>query len=135
MVVVEIEVPPRSAYVGVVRLATTSLARTAGFDEEIVDDLKIAVSEACTNAVLSNREAATDEPIAVTWQQEDGRVEIEVGDRGSTWDPDGEPGPDDSQETSTRLVLSMALLRSLVDKCDVAPRDGGGMSTRLTINR
>jgi hypothetical protein len=30
--------------------------------------------------------------------------------------------------------MSVALLRSLVDGCEFVPRDGGGMTTRLTIN-
>ena len=61
MALVQLEIPPRSPYVGVVRLALSSLARAAGLDEEKVDDIKIAVSEACANAVLNNEEANSDE--------------------------------------------------------------------------
>jgi anti-sigma regulatory factor (Ser/Thr protein kinase) len=132
MAVVEMEIPPRSPYVGVVRLALSSLARSAGLDEERVDDLKIAVSEACANAVISNEEAGSEDPVAIHWSESDGRLTIEVGDRGQTVSP---PGPDDvdTQGFSTRAVMSIALLRSLVDGYEHVARTGGGMTTRLLI--
>ena len=52
----EIQIPPRPEYVGVLRLALGSLARTVGMDEESIDDLRIAISEACTNAVIAQEE-------------------------------------------------------------------------------
>lgn len=126
---VELAIPPRAEYVGVVRLAIAALARAAGADEDRVDDLKIAVSEACTNAVLSHADAVVDGPISITWREEPERAVVEVLDSGAVYDPDtrGDEGP------GMRLALSVALLRSLVD-CEIAPRpEGGGMSARLSI--
>ena len=134
MAVVRLEIPPRSPYVGVVRLAISSLARGAGLDEEKVDDIKIAVSEACANAVLNNEEAGSDAPVAITWEEDAERVKIAVADRGPTV---GATDTDavDTQGFSTRAVMSYALLKSLVDGCEFEPRDGGGMTTRLLITR
>ena len=130
---VELSIPPRSPYVGVVRLAVSSLARSAGLDEERVDDLKIAVSEACANAVLNNEEAGSTEPVAVTWSEDPGLVRIEVSDRGATAAVSS--GDEvDTQGFSTRAVMSIALLRSLVDTFEFEARAGGGMTTRLLIN-
>lgn len=42
-------VPGKPEYVGVVRLAISSAANTAGFDLEDIEDIKIAVSEVCSN--------------------------------------------------------------------------------------
>ena len=135
MALVQLQIPPRSPYVGVVRLAVSALARSAGVDEETVDDLKIAVSEACANAVLSQEEAGSDAPVEVTWDQVDAAIHIEVSDRGKTVEMDGSPDAVDTQGFSTREVMSIALLRSLVDGCEFHPRDGGGMTTRLVISR
>ncbi|HEX2050231.1 MAG TPA: ATP-binding protein [Actinomycetota bacterium] len=129
--VVELEIPPRSQYVGVVRLALSALARGAGLDDEVVEDLKIAVSEACTNAVLSHEEAATDAAVCVTWTRGAGEVAVEVGDRGPVYDVDADDP--DTQGFSTRLAMSIALLRSLVDECTIAARPDGGMCTRLVV--
>jgi anti-sigma regulatory factor (Ser/Thr protein kinase) len=131
---VRIEIPPRSAYVGVVRLAIASLARAADFAEEAVEDLKIAVSEACANAVLSMEEASSSDPVSVSWTEEGGRIVIEVRDHGVVHPtPIGEDV--DSQGFSTRLVMSHALLTSLVDEYQFVPGDSGGMVSRLIIAR
>jgi serine/threonine-protein kinase RsbW len=133
MSIVELDIPPRTAYVRVVRLALSSLARQAGLDEEKVDDLKIAISEACANAVIANEEAGSDEPVSISWKDEDDCLTIEVSDRGAS--DHLAASPFDSQDLSSRLSMSVALLQSLVDGCEFLPRDGGGMSTRLLVSR
>jgi serine/threonine-protein kinase RsbW len=132
---VALEIPARGAYVAVVRLAITALARSALLDEEVADDLKMAVGEACANAVLSHETAATTAPVTVTWSDLGDRVVIEVGDRGMRYDPDAPADALDSQGFSSRFVMSLALLRSLVDECRIAPRTGGGMCTELVFRR
>src|ERR687893_413982 len=131
---VEIEIPSRSVYVGVVRLALASLARSAGLSEEVVDDLKIAVSEACANAVISNEDAGSDAPVSVTWTEEPERLSVEVGDRGAVYDESSAEAVD-SQGFSTRALMSFALLRSLVEESEMGPRAGGGMCARLRFRR
>ena len=133
MATVLLEIPPRSVYVGVVRLAVASLARSAGLDEETVYDLKIAVSEACANAVLGLEASESEDPISITLSDEGTSLELEVADRGPTWST--EPDIEDSQGFDTRSTMSLALLQSLVDECRISPREGGGTVTRLTIAR
>jgi serine/threonine-protein kinase RsbW len=128
---VEIEIPPRSAYVGVVRLAVAALGRGAGLDEEAVDDLKIAVSEACTNAVLDHEAAGSEEAVLVAWSDDDGLV-VEVTDRTGGKEP---ANLQDSQGFSTRQVMSMALLESMAERVEIEPGDAGGTTTRLTFPR
>jgi serine/threonine-protein kinase RsbW len=129
---VELDIPPRSAYVAVVRLAIASLARAAGMEEDAVDDLKIAVSEACTNAVLAHDEAGSQEPVSVRWSAEPTRVIVEVGDRGAAYD--SEQRLEDSQGFSNRSAMSVALLSSLADEIAMEHRDGGGTWARLVVN-
>jgi serine/threonine-protein kinase RsbW len=119
-------------YVGVVRLAISALARAQGLDDPRVDDLKIAVGEACANAVLGHEEAGSDEALVVTFAAEAGDLTIEVNDRSAnalqmTTDET------DSQGFSSRLAMSVELLKSLVDECEFLSRDGGGTQTRLLM--
>ena len=123
---VEIAIPPRSVYVGVVRLAVASLARQAGLDEDRVDDLRIAVSEACTSLVLAHEEAGNDEPVVVRWADEADRLVVDV--EGAVA-PQEEPS-EDSQGFSSRSVLSQALLDSLVDETEVS-----GTKARLVLQK
>jgi anti-sigma regulatory factor (Ser/Thr protein kinase) len=129
-----LEIPPQSAYVAIARLAITSLGRAAGLDEERLDDLKIAISESCANAVLSVQEAGVDAPIEISFTAGPDSLEVLVGHSGPA--PEGEPAAEaDSHGFSTQRVMSMALLRSLVDELDLAPRADGGMQARLLLHR
>jgi anti-sigma regulatory factor (Ser/Thr protein kinase) len=109
-----------------------SLARSAGVDEDVVDDLKIAVSEACANSVLGLEELGSDEAISIRFTDDGPALVLEVADRGPA---PSETPVEDSQGFDTRSVMSTALLRSLVDDCTIEPRDGGGTVTVLTLNR
>jgi anti-sigma regulatory factor (Ser/Thr protein kinase) len=132
MVSVELRIPARSPYVGVVRLALSSLARTAGLDEEALDDLKIAVSEACANAVLASEEAGSDESISIRWTEDEAQLTVDISDPAGT--PDA-PDLEDTGGFSSRLVMSGALLETLVDSCEIEPMDAGGIRTRLVVKR
>jgi anti-sigma regulatory factor (Ser/Thr protein kinase) len=133
MATVELEVPPRPEYVAVVRLALASLGRLEGFDEAAVEDLRIAVSEATTSAMLMHQEAGVTDPVTISWTRADGRVVVEVCDRGSMGRRPQEPTNDDLQRW--RAEISVALIESIVDGCEMVPRsDGPGDCTRLFID-
>ena len=133
--VVELEIPPGSAYVAIARLAFAALARGAGLDEELVEELKIALSEACTNAVLIHEESSVHEPVILRWMEQPERLTLEVADRGPSPDVDVQASEFDSQGFSSRMVMSRVLLEALVDGCEFIPRPGGGTITRLQVLR
>jgi anti-sigma regulatory factor (Ser/Thr protein kinase) len=127
---VELEVPARPEYVAVVRLALASLGRLAGLDEAAVDDLKIAVSEATTSAMLVNQAAGGSDPVTIAWTPRDGRVVVEICDRGPR-----EGAEEVVEGDLARADISVALLESIVDGCEVVERsDGPGSCTRLYID-
>lgn len=97
-----------------------------------MDDIRIAVSEVCTNAVLGRDGATDDDAITVTWREDDGRVIVEVSDRGQG--DQVSDSPTDSQGFSSRLVMSEALLREMADDLTVEAHPGGGTSTRLAFS-
>ncbi|MCX8053271.1 MAG: ATP-binding protein [Armatimonadetes bacterium] len=49
--VVELEIPSAPEYVSIVRSAVEGIAKRMCFDADQIEDLKIAVGEACTNAI------------------------------------------------------------------------------------
>ena len=59
--------------------------------DERLDDLRLAVSEACTNAIEAQSRAVAravpDAPITVRCWVEDGRAEVEIHDNGPGFDP------------------------------------------------
>ena len=64
--VLELDVPSSPEYIAIVRLVVASVAssRRALADERI-DDLKLAVSEACTNAIEANRSIRPNAPVHI----------------------------------------------------------------------
>ena len=131
MAVVELEIPSRPEYVAVVRLAVASLARQAGMEEETVDELRIALSEACTTAVMTHAEAGVEDPVQVTWEADDAEVKIVVtsktlpesaSDTGST-----------TMSLASRLIMSQALLESLATSVQMDHTDST-QKTSLTFS-
>jgi hypothetical protein len=72
---------------------------------------------------------ATDKPIQLRWTAGDGVVRLEIEDHAG---PGVEVNLEDSQGFSTRLAMSVALLRSLVSDYATAPGPEGTI-TRLTL--
>ena len=72
-------VPGKPEYLTMVRLAISSIATTAGFDLEAVEDMKTAVSEACKNISCHGFSGFSDK-YEVECDVETGRMEIIVRD-------------------------------------------------------
>jgi len=134
--VVELEIPARGEYVGLARLVVSSLAssrRTLADDR--VDDLKLALSEACTNAIEAHAEVGADEPVLVRWIEGDDRLEVEVEDRGRGFDPSTlpeHPPVTDPERLNFERGLGIPLIRSLVDEVAFT-RVEDGMAVRMVM--
>jgi serine/threonine-protein kinase RsbW len=116
----DLSVPSRTEYIAVVRLIVASLvsARRSVSDDRI-DDLKLAVSEACTNAIEANVAAPADDPRVVVrvWEAPE-RLEVCIIDSGLGFDPDqlpAHPPVTDPQRLNFERGLGIQLIRSLVD--------------------
>jgi anti-sigma regulatory factor (Ser/Thr protein kinase) len=126
---VELEFPAKSVYVGVARLAVAGMARASEMDEDTVFDVKTAVSEALSTAVLYTDEEG-DTQMALSWDDREDSVVIEVSHPGGLHRPDETDSMGAEQQE-----LSLALLRSLVDGCEFTSEEDGATIIRLTINR
>jgi anti-sigma regulatory factor (Ser/Thr protein kinase) len=78
---VRLAFPPEPRLLGTVRLVVSVIARKAGMDEEGVEDLKVAVSEACAVAVGDLNRAGRPDLIELDLIEAADRVGIEVRDR------------------------------------------------------
>ncbi|MDQ3574749.1 MAG: ATP-binding protein [Actinomycetota bacterium] len=133
---IELEIPARAEYVGLARLVVSSLAssrRTLADDR--IDDLKLALSEACTNAIEAHDQSDVDEPVLVRWAEGDDRLEVHVEDRGPGFDPGTlpeHPPVTDPERLNFERGLGIPLIRSLVDEVAFA-RAERGMSVRMVM--
>lgn len=93
--------PPIPAYVGTARLFVGAVARRYGVDEERVDDLKVAVSEACTSALRLRGDGKDPIEVIITTARDALRVVVP----GSI----EEQGALDRTDTTGDLVRSLGL--------------------------
>ncbi|MDQ1712308.1 MAG: hypothetical protein QOE45_1758 [Frankiaceae bacterium] len=82
MPTVEVRFTALPAHVRTARLVAAALARRAGIDESFIDEVKLAVGEACARAVGIHRTYAPDEDIVVTLTDDEGRFVVTVRDAG-----------------------------------------------------
>lgn len=121
---VTLTIPAKSDFVGVVRLAVSGVATRMGFSYEDIEDLKIAVAEACTNAV---HHAYSDQQgeISICCNIFSDRLEICVLDQGVSFDVASiarQSGPV-SGETPLGLLrergLGLFLMKALMDRVEI----------------
>lgn len=125
-----LKMPAKAEYLLLGRLALAGIARTVEFDPEQLADLKLAVTEACANAV---RHAYEEEgAMSLLFAVDHASVRIVVEDEGAgfeahhiqEWEPDAlsEDG------------MGLAIIRAVVDELEIGS-GSGGRGTRLTLTK
>ncbi|MDQ4131722.1 MAG: ATP-binding protein [Actinomycetota bacterium] len=127
--VVALEIPPRAEFVALARLVVSAMAASDGelIDEQI-DDLKIAVSEACTNAIEAYGGAPIDQPVTIRCWVAAGGLEVSIEDRGPGFDPSGlpdHPPVTDPDRLRFERGLGIPLIRALVDEVEITSTPDG----------
>ncbi len=133
---IDLEIPARAEYIGLVRLLVSSLASSRRvLADDRVDDLKLAVSEACTNAIEAHADREVDQGVTVRWCESEDRLQVEIEDRGPGFDPQAlpmHPPVTDPDRLNFERGLGIPLIRTLVDEVDFVTSQRG-TSVRLTM--
>jgi len=110
-----IELPADPAYVATARMFASELARQVGVPVEMLDDVKVAVSEACAGAL---RSAERKDHLKVRVHRS-GRLAFEV--------PQGEitPKPGASSTDDLTAALSLELITVLFEDGEATRDDDG----------
>jgi serine/threonine-protein kinase RsbW len=95
MATVEMTFTPLPAHVRTARLVATAVARRSGVTEALLDEVRLAVGEACSRAVAVHQEMCPEEPVRVALTGGGGRFEVVVTNSahsaGEAWQPDSAP--------------------------------------------
>lgn len=132
---VQLTIPAKPDYVGLVRLAVSGIANRMGFSYDDIEDLKLAVSEACTNAV-DHAYVGGDGDIEISYRLFSDRLEIQVLDRGNSFDVsevEKRTGPISLEPSMTAVRergLGLFLMKTLMD--DVHITGDNGVIVQLT---
>lgn len=138
MVEISLEIPARFDYLAVVRLVVASAATLdPPLPDSRLDDLRLAVTEACSNAIKAHRPDAHDEPVVVTCHLDEDVFRVDIRDRGSGFDPDALatlPDAADPQRLQHESGLGVTLIRVLTDEASFRAGDDGTVVS-MTLKR
>ena len=126
MATVALRFTPLAEHVRTARLVAVSVARRAGFGEDQLDEIRIAIGEACARAVGATEAAAGRVGLVdVRLDDDQDRLEVTVLRCGE----DGEPLPESAVATPEQDPLSLALMTGSAGTSAPATAPGG---THLT---
>jgi anti-sigma regulatory factor (Ser/Thr protein kinase) len=119
---VRLDIPALPAFVGVARSVVTTVATSVeGIGDDRLDDLRLAVSEACTNAV-DGREAG-DHRVVLRCMLSDDHLDVRIEDVTDGF----------SAEAIAERGWGLQLITALVDDVSFS-RDGGGTAVTLRMD-
>ncbi len=84
MATVEVTFTPLPAHVRTARLVATAVARRSGVDEALLDEVRLAVGEACSRAVEAHRRHCPGEPVKIEMTDQGERFVVVVSDQAPT---------------------------------------------------
>jgi serine/threonine-protein kinase RsbW len=128
--VVSLVIPARAEYIALGRLALSGLLRPLAVEPELIADMKLALTEACSNSIRHAYDDGRDGAVEIRYELAGDRLAVEVSDDGEGFDPEIleiEPGELDEGG------LGIAIIRALTDDLRIGPRSGGaGSCLRFT---
>ena len=133
---VQLEIPARPEYLALARqVVAAAAALEPTFQDERIDDLRIAVSEAATNAIEAHTDLDAGERIVIRCNLGDDRIEVEVQDVGPGFDPSvapTAPDPEHPERLDWERGLGIPLMRVLADEAEISS-DDDGTAVRLVV--
>ena len=121
---VRLTIPAKPEYITLSRLALSGLARVRPLEEETLADLKLALTEACSNSVRHAYDGDGGH-VSISFELRDDRLIVEVADDGTGFEPDTVAKSGDEAELSEG-GLGIAIIRSIADEVEI----GGGANGR-----
>ncbi|WP_338896886.1 ATP-binding protein [Streptomyces sp. TG1A-60] len=128
MATVELRFSALPEHVRTARLVAAAVARRAGVDEAVLDEVRLAVGEACSRAVGLHQSGGISAPVRVVLIEEEKQFSIEVGDEA----PHAVPGDrssgagGDADVDSEEDDMGLAVISGLVDDVEVMAGEHGG---------
>ncbi|MFH0179391.1 MULTISPECIES: ATP-binding protein [Streptomyces] len=129
MATVELRFSALPEHVRTARLVAAAVARRAGVDEAVLDEVRLAVGEACTRAVGLHQTGGITAPVKVSLIEEEKQFSIEVGDEAPRSAPgDRAPGSGGGVDVEAEEdEMGLAVISGLVDDVEVSAGEHGGL--------
>jgi serine/threonine-protein kinase RsbW len=129
---IRLTIPAKPEYITLGRLALTGIARLRPepLRQEVLGDLKLALTEACTNSVR-HAYAGGEGLVEILYELHDDKLVIEVVDEGEGFEPPAEPSTALVDEELSEGGLGIAIIEALADEFEIRERPQGGSFLRF----
>ena len=125
---IRLTIPAKPEYISLSRLALTGISRLRPLSEETLGDLKLALTEACTNSVRHAYDGG-EGVVEILYELHSDRLVVEVTDSGEGFEPT--ENEDHEPEELSEGGLGIAIIRALADELEITDRRGGGSRLRF----
>ena len=130
---VSLSIPPKPEYVAVARLAVSGIVSRMGFTAEEVEDIKVALSEACTNAVqYAYTKKKTNALVQISIIPKKTAVTIIVADTGAGFDA-AHPPRRPIKDNDIHMGLGLVFIKNLMDVVSIV--SAKGKVTKITMTK
>jgi serine/threonine-protein kinase RsbW len=127
----ELTFPSRIDSIAEAAAAAAEVARRAGFTEDALFGIDMAVRESVTNAVLHGNREDESKPVEVGFHNSAAGLRITVRDRGQGFDPAGVADPTDPQNILKASGRGILFMRTFMDDVRWERHPQGGMVVEM----
>jgi len=129
---IRLTIPAKPEYITLGRLALTGLVRLRPepLSQEVLGDLKLALTEACTNSVR-HAYAGGEGSVQILYELHSDRLVVEVTDDGHGFEVPARPGAVLDGQELNEGGLGIAIIEALADELEIREREQGGSSLRF----
>jgi serine/threonine-protein kinase RsbW len=129
---IRLTIPAKPEYITLGRLALTGIARLRPepFSQEVLGDLKLALTEACTNSVR-HAYGNGDGTVEITYELYADRLVVVVADEGEGFERGDGASVQLADEELSEGGLGIAIIEALADEFEITERAEGGSSLRF----
>jgi serine/threonine-protein kinase RsbW len=121
-VTVRLTIPARAEYITLCRLALTGIGRLRELSDEVLADLKLALTEAASNSVRHAYADADVGVVEISYELFPDRLVIEVIDEGEGFDP---AATEENADELSEGGLGIAIIRAIADEVEIGTKPGG----------
>lgn len=121
---IELQLPARAENVAIVRHALGALGEVLEIDPQRLSDIRLAVTEACTNVIVHAYPGAEEGPLEVLATLGEEELTVVVRDEGGGISP---------RQDSPGLGLGLPLIASLAEKVQLGRDDLKRTEVRMTF--
>lgn len=110
------KIPSRTDNLDIIRVFIGDIARKAGFDDDSISEIELAVDEACANVIKHAYRYDANQHIDIIVETNSSKLTITISDHGQGFDPEKLESSELRIQKHARGGLGIALIKKIMDE-------------------